>query len=188
MEVNAPKPNSNSISLSTSSNAAPHADGGVGGLCCWCQRLRTSKSDSCLPCMQCLRRPERGHYHHCRHFTASGESGFVSDSDNARRRRRHYQRLHEPTALAEQRNRNHFRSLSFPLPINLLRCLLTSQPSESSKGNFCTYSSATLLLYLKRIRCYSEDFSGHASFVCDSSCMAKQSILSLYGLFPTLLV
>uniref|UniRef100_A0A0R3WB60 PH domain-containing protein n=1 Tax=Taenia asiatica TaxID=60517 RepID=A0A0R3WB60_TAEAS len=139
VEVSPPKPNSNSISFSTPSNAAPHAGGSIGGLCCWRQRLRTSKSDSCLPCMQCLRQPERGHYHHhCRHYTASGESGFVSDSDNAWRRRHRFQRLHEPTALAEQRIRHHFRSLSFPLPINLLRCLLTSQLSESSKDESST--------------------------------------------------
>ncbi|KAL5967424.1 hypothetical protein TSMEX_004898, partial [Taenia solium] len=176
VEVSPSKPNSNSISFSTPSNAAPHAGGSIGGLCCWRQRLRTSKSDSCLPCMQCLRQPERGHYHHhCRHYTASGESGFVSDSDNAWRRRQRFQRLHEPTALAEQRIRHHFRSLSFPLPINLLRCLLTSQLSESSKGSFCIYSSVILPLYLKGIHTYSEDFSVYASFVCDSSCVTKQN-------------
>ncbi|KAL5109561.1 hypothetical protein TcWFU_010142 [Taenia crassiceps] len=138
VEATSSKPNSNSASLSTSSNAAPHARGGVGGLCCWRQRLRASKSDSCLPCMRYLRQSEGDHYHHCRHFTASGESGFVSGSDNARRRRHRYQHIREPAVLAEQRIRHNFRSLSFPLPINLLRCLLNSQPSESSKDESST--------------------------------------------------
>ncbi|KAH9285046.1 hypothetical protein ECG_02668 [Echinococcus granulosus] len=138
VEFSPPKPNSNSLSLSISSNVVPHAGSSVSGLCCWRQRLRTSKSDSCLQCMQWLRHPERG-YHHCSHFTVSGESGFVSDSDNAWRQRHCYQRLHKPSVcLVEQRIRHHFRSLSFPLPINLLRCLLISQPSESSKDESST--------------------------------------------------
>ncbi|CDI97388.1 conserved hypothetical protein [Echinococcus multilocularis] len=138
VEFSPPKPDPNSLSLSTSSNVVPHAGSSVSGLCCWRQRLRTSKSDSCLQCMQWLRHPERG-YHHCSHFTVSGESGFVSDSDNARRQRHWYQRLHKPSVcLVEKRIRHHFRSLSFPLPINLLRCLLISQPSESSKDESST--------------------------------------------------
>ncbi|VDM30553.1 unnamed protein product [Hydatigera taeniaeformis] len=133
-----PKPNLNSISLSTS-NPAPQPDGNVSGLCCWRQRLRTSRSDSCLPCMQCLRQPERSHYpNHCTYFTASGESGFVSDSDNARLRRHRCHRHGPASPLAERCIRCQCRSFSFPLPINLVQCLLIPQPPESSKDESST--------------------------------------------------
>lgn len=105
---------------------------------CRClQRLRPSRSDPCLICLVSLRPRNNFLSRHQRYFTASGESGFASDSDNPLRRRHCEIFAFEPPSLDTDRSPHasgHFRALSFPLPAGTLGSLQSHYQYISSKG------------------------------------------------------
>ncbi|KAM7533242.1 hypothetical protein Aperf_G00000128008 [Anoplocephala perfoliata] len=93
---------------------------------CRClQRLRSSLSDPCLACLaSLLPRRQALPARYRRHFTASGESGFGSDSDNLLCHRRYKFLSSKATSLCTDRSprtSRHFRTLSFPLSVNTLK-------------------------------------------------------------------
>ncbi|VDD80320.1 unnamed protein product [Mesocestoides corti] len=105
-----------------------------------CQRLRASGSTPSMQCLESIKGTGAPLPKHRHRFTESGESGFVSDSDNVLRRRKWLSLRSLTNAAAPDTAICHrFRSFSFP-PSNTQRneCILVTRLSDSPKAESST--------------------------------------------------